>query len=93
MKIFVFVFSSGGGGDHDDHDSAISPYLTPTESKLFATAAGSFNFSMAALAGDPSVLGGKQHWISPVKYLGLQINHLKGTLIKITKIIKNKGKN
>ncbi|CAG9864961.1 unnamed protein product [Phyllotreta striolata] len=50
--------SSGGGGDHDDHDSAISPYLTPTESKLFATAAGSFNFSMAALAGDPSVLGG-----------------------------------
>ncbi|XP_072376544.1 broad-complex core protein isoform X2 [Diabrotica undecimpunctata] len=50
--------SSGGGGDHDDHDSAISPYLTPTESKLFATAAGSFNFSMAALAGDPSMLGG-----------------------------------
>nr|WOP32336.1 broad-complex [Galeruca daurica] len=50
--------SSGGGGDHDDHDSAISPYLTPTESKLFATAAGSFNFSMAALAGDTSMLGG-----------------------------------
>nr|ART33333.1 broad complex isoform Z6 [Leptinotarsa decemlineata] len=49
--------SGSSGGDHDDHDSAISPYLTP-ESKLFATAAGSFNFSMAALAGDPTSLGG-----------------------------------
>lgn len=52
---------SGGssGGDHDDHDSPIGPYLTPSESKLFATAAGSFNFSMAALAADPSALGSK----------------------------------
>ncbi|XP_048519986.1 broad-complex core protein isoform X28 [Dendroctonus ponderosae] len=50
---------SGGssGGDHDDHDSPIGPYLTPSESKLFATAAGSFNFSMAALAADPAALG------------------------------------
>uniref|UniRef100_A0AAR5PCE0 Broad-complex n=1 Tax=Dendroctonus ponderosae TaxID=77166 RepID=A0AAR5PCE0_DENPD len=52
---------SGGssGGDHDDHDSPIGPYLTPSESKLFATAAGSFNFSMAALAADPAALGSK----------------------------------
>ncbi|KAJ8986175.1 hypothetical protein NQ317_005649 [Molorchus minor] len=51
---------SGGssGGDHEDHDSTIGPYLTPSESKLFATAAGSFNFSMAALAADPTGLGG-----------------------------------
>ncbi|XP_017771407.1 PREDICTED: broad-complex core protein isoforms 1/2/3/4/5 isoform X4 [Nicrophorus vespilloides] len=49
--------SSGGGGDHDDHDSPIGPYLTPNESKLFATAAGSYNFSMATLA-DPAALGG-----------------------------------
>ncbi|KAL1494509.1 hypothetical protein ABEB36_010095 [Hypothenemus hampei] len=50
---------SGGssGGDHDDHDSPIGPYLTPAESKLFATTAGSFNFSMAALAADPAALG------------------------------------
>ncbi|CAH1136089.1 unnamed protein product [Ceutorhynchus assimilis] len=50
---------SGGssGGDHEDHDSPIGPYLTPSESKLFATAAGSFNFSMAALAADPTALG------------------------------------
>lgn len=50
--------SGSSGGDHDDHDSPIGPYLTPSESKLFATAAGSFNFSMAALAADPSALGG-----------------------------------
>lgn len=50
--------SGSSGGDHDDHDSPIGPYLTPTESKLFATAAGSFNFSMAALAADPTGLGG-----------------------------------
>ncbi|KAF5294692.1 hypothetical protein FQR65_LT10709 [Abscondita terminalis] len=49
--------SGSSGGDHDDHDSPIGPYLTPSESKLFATAAGSFNFSMAALAADPSALG------------------------------------
>ncbi|XP_022917101.1 broad-complex core protein isoform X4 [Onthophagus taurus] len=49
---------SSGGGDHEDHDSSIGPYLTPAESKLFATAAGSFNFSMAALAADPTGLGG-----------------------------------
>ncbi|XP_049817701.1 broad-complex core protein isoforms 1/2/3/4/5 isoform X2 [Aethina tumida] len=51
---------SGGSsaGDHDDHDSPMGPYLTPSESKLFATAAGGFNFSMAALAADPSSLGG-----------------------------------
>ncbi|XP_060521499.1 broad-complex core protein isoforms 1/2/3/4/5-like isoform X2 [Cylas formicarius] len=42
-------------GEHDDHDSPIGPYLS--ESKLFATAAGTFNFSMAALAADPSALG------------------------------------
>ncbi|XP_050311415.1 broad-complex core protein isoforms 1/2/3/4/5 isoform X3 [Anthonomus grandis grandis] len=51
---------SGGSsaGDHDDHDSPIAPYLTPSESnKLFATAAGGFNFSMAALAADPAALG------------------------------------
>lgn len=48
---------SSGGGDHDDHDSPMGPYLS--ESKLFATAAGSFNFSMAALAADPTGLGGK----------------------------------
>lgn len=54
--------SGGSSGDreHDDRDSAISPYLTATESKLFASAtAGGFNFSMAALAADPSALGGK----------------------------------
>lgn len=52
---------SGGssGGDHEEHDSHGGPtYLSSTESKLFATAAGSFNFSMAALAADPSGLGG-----------------------------------
>lgn len=49
---------SSGGGDHEDHDSPIGPYLTASESKLFATAAGSFNFSMAALAADPTGLGG-----------------------------------
>ncbi|XP_076275981.1 broad-complex core protein isoform X4 [Rhynchophorus ferrugineus] len=50
---------SGGssGGDHEDHDSPIGTYLTPSESKLFATAAGTFNFSMAALAADPAALG------------------------------------
>lgn len=52
--------SSACDRDHDDRDSAISPYLTATESKLFASAsAGGFNFSMAALAADPSALGGK----------------------------------
>lgn len=51
--------SGSSGGDHDDHDSPIGPYLTPSESKLFATAAGSFNFSMAALAADPTGLGGQ----------------------------------
>ncbi|KAJ8963755.1 hypothetical protein NQ314_005406, partial [Rhamnusium bicolor] len=50
--------SGSSGGDHEDHDSTIGPYLTPSESKLFATAAGSFNFSMAALAADPTGLGG-----------------------------------
>ncbi|XP_068915135.1 broad-complex core protein isoforms 1/2/3/4/5 isoform X5 [Tenebrio molitor] len=50
--------SGSSAGDHDDHDSPIGPYLTPSESKLFATAAGSFNFSMAALAADPTGLGG-----------------------------------
>lgn len=51
---------SSGERDHDDRDSAISPYLTATESKLFASAtAGGFNFSMAALAADPSALGGR----------------------------------
>ncbi|XP_068915126.1 broad-complex core protein isoforms 1/2/3/4/5 isoform X1 [Tenebrio molitor] len=49
--------SGSSAGDHDDHDSPIGPYLTPSESKLFATAAGSFNFSMAALAADPTGLG------------------------------------
>lgn len=48
--------SSVGDRDHDDRDSAISPYLTATESKLFATAGG-FNFTMAALAADPNALG------------------------------------
>ncbi|XP_008197229.2 broad-complex isoform X2 [Tribolium castaneum] len=50
--------SGSSAGDHDEHDSPIGPYLTPSESKLFATAAGSFNFSMAALAADPTGLGG-----------------------------------
>lgn len=50
--------SGSSGGDHDDHDSPIGPYLTPSESKLFAAATGSFNFSMAALAADPTGLGG-----------------------------------
>lgn len=49
---------SSGDRDHDDRDNAISPYLTATENKLFASAAG-FNFSMAALAADPSALGGR----------------------------------
>nr|XP_008197232.1 PREDICTED: broad-complex isoform X6 [Tribolium castaneum]XP_015838311.1 PREDICTED: broad-complex isoform X6 [Tribolium castaneum] len=49
--------SGSSAGDHDEHDSPIGPYLTPSESKLFATAAGSFNFSMAALAADPTGLG------------------------------------
>lgn len=52
---------SSGDRDHDDRDSAISPYLNATESKLFASAtAGGFNFSMAALT-DPSALGGEFH--------------------------------
>ncbi|XP_018332979.1 broad-complex core protein isoforms 1/2/3/4/5 isoform X2 [Agrilus planipennis] len=53
--------STNSMGDHDDHDSPIGPYLTPSESKLFATAAGTFNFSMAALAADPTALGGLNH--------------------------------
>ncbi|XP_031352434.1 broad-complex core protein isoforms 1/2/3/4/5 isoform X2 [Photinus pyralis] len=57
--------SGSSGGDHDDHDSPIGPYLTPSESKLFATAAGSFNFSMAALAADPSALGGLNQSLQP----------------------------
>nr|CAD7416621.1 unnamed protein product [Timema poppensis] len=57
----------GGGGrnhpsslDQDDHDSIqqVSSYLTAAESKLFASSAGSFNFSMAALAADASNLSG-----------------------------------
>ncbi|KAK9885302.1 hypothetical protein WA026_010796 [Henosepilachna vigintioctopunctata] len=50
--------SGSSAGDHDDHDSPIGgpPYLT--ESKLFATAASGFNFTMAALAADHSGLGG-----------------------------------
>lgn len=51
---------SSGDRDHEDRDSAISPYLTATESKLFASATtGGFNFTMAALAADPSALGGE----------------------------------
>lgn len=54
--------SGSSGGDHDDHDSHGGPvreYLSSTESKLFASPAGSFNFSMAALAADPTGLGSK----------------------------------
>nr|CAD7598754.1 unnamed protein product [Timema genevievae] len=36
----------------------VSSYLTAAESKLFASSAGSFNFSMAALAADASNLSG-----------------------------------
>ncbi|XP_069699114.1 broad-complex core protein isoform X6 [Periplaneta americana] len=55
--------SSLSAGDHDDHDSIQghpgSAYLSTPESKLFsATSAGSFNFSMAALAADPTGLSG-----------------------------------
>lgn len=50
---------SSGDRDHEDRDSAISPYLTATESKLFASTTGGFNFTMAALAADPSALGGE----------------------------------
>lgn len=56
--------SSLSAGDHDDHDSIqghpSSVYLSTPESKLFAsaTSTGSFNFSMAALAADPSGLSG-----------------------------------
>ncbi|KAI4456107.1 btb domain transcription factor [Holotrichia oblita] len=46
--------SGSSGGDHDDHDSPMGPYLTTAESKLFA---GNFNFGMA-LAADPTGLGG-----------------------------------
>ncbi|XP_019758717.1 broad-complex core protein isoform X7 [Dendroctonus ponderosae] len=73
---------SGGssGGDHDDHDSPIGPYLTPSESKLFATAAGSFNFSMAALAADPAALGSKFDLFVPGLNQSLQANDtLAGT--------------
>ncbi|XP_066252423.1 broad-complex core protein isoforms 1/2/3/4/5 isoform X6 [Euwallacea similis] len=73
---------SGGssGGDHDDHDSPIGPYLTPAESKLFATAAGSFNFSMAALAADPAALGSKFDLFVPGLNQSLQANDtLAGT--------------
>ncbi|XP_044730752.1 broad-complex core protein isoforms 1/2/3/4/5 isoform X2 [Chrysoperla carnea] len=46
-------------GDHDEHDLRIHPaFLTASDSKLFATAAGTFNFSMAALTGDPTGLAG-----------------------------------
>lgn len=56
--------SGSSGGDHEEHDShGGPPYLSSTESKLFATAAGSFNFSMAALAADPSGLGGNSYAI------------------------------
>lgn len=47
--------------DHDDHDFRIHPAFLANESKLFATAAGTFNFSMAALAGDHTGLAGKYH--------------------------------
>lgn len=51
--------SGSSGGDHEEHGSPGGPtYLSSTESKLFASAAGSFNFSMAALAADPTGLGG-----------------------------------
>lgn len=56
--------SSLSAGDHDDHDSIQghpgSVYLSTPESKLFAsaTSTGSFNFSMAALAADPTGLSG-----------------------------------
>ncbi|XP_045475955.1 broad-complex core protein isoforms 1/2/3/4/5 isoform X3 [Harmonia axyridis] len=52
--------SGSSAGDHEDHDSPIGgpPYLTPSESKLFATATSGFNFTMAALAAEPSGLGG-----------------------------------
>ncbi|XP_044758618.1 broad-complex core protein isoforms 1/2/3/4/5-like isoform X2 [Coccinella septempunctata] len=52
--------SGSSAGDHEDHDSPIGgpPYLTPSESKLFATAASGFNFTMAALAAEPTGLGG-----------------------------------
>lgn len=64
--------SGSSAGDHEDHDSPIGPYLTPTESKLFATAAGSFNFSMAALAADPTGLGGEsRNWFRFVFHLVL----------------------
>lgn len=49
--------SGSSTGEHDERESVVSPYLTATESKLFAQAGG-FNFSMAALAADPNALGG-----------------------------------
>lgn len=51
--------SGSSVGEHEDQDSPIGgpPYLTPSESKLFATTASGFNFTMAALAAETSGLG------------------------------------
>ena len=68
--------SGSSGGDHDDHDSPMGPYLTPTESKLFAATAGSFNFSMAALAADPTGLGGSCY-INLLDFLYVESNFLE----------------
>ncbi|CAG9824686.1 unnamed protein product, partial [Phaedon cochleariae] len=50
---------SGSSGDPEDQDGAIGAYLTAGEGKMFAGAG--FNFSMAALAADPTGLGGLNH--------------------------------
>nr|BAJ41243.1 broad-complex isoform A-Z5 [Frankliniella occidentalis]BAJ41251.1 broad-complex isoform B-Z5 [Frankliniella occidentalis] len=55
--------STSSTGEHEDLDSSAQshhnpPFLSPVESKLFAAAtAGSFNFSMAALAADTALAG------------------------------------
>ncbi|KAK3913353.1 Broad-complex core protein isoform 6 [Frankliniella fusca] len=54
--------STSSTGEHEDLDSSAQshhnpPFLSPVESKLFAAATGSFNFSMAALAADTALAG------------------------------------
>ncbi|XP_034243661.1 broad-complex core protein isoforms 1/2/3/4/5 isoform X5 [Thrips palmi] len=52
--------STSSTGEHEDLDSSVQSHHNPaflSDSKLFAAASGSFNFSMAALAADSALAG------------------------------------
>lgn len=52
--------STSSTGEHEDLDSSVQSHHNPaflSDSKLFAAAGGSFNFSMAALAADTALAG------------------------------------